>query len=130
MPGSDLRLQKSRSKQCPRLACVVALTLYASQVLAQSVPSTDLFFVDGNRIHEWCQSAPVMAQLYAQGVIDGQNFMASVTKASPAFCLPPEVVISQVGDMVCREVSERPEIRHFYGALFVQAPLSRAWPCP
>lgn len=87
---------------------------------AHAQPSSILF--TGQELYTRLTSMPVWAYGYIAGVADSQ---AGVT-----ICIPGNTVtVGQMGDMVKQTLERLPSERHLPADAFVQAALSKRWPC-
>jgi hypothetical protein len=93
-------------------------------------------FVDGNILHEACRMRTASTNYdefvsgYVTGAVDHGHAIAASNKFAPPYCLPEKGLKSgQVGDMVCKYLSEHPQNRHRSAGILVEQALRTAWPC-
>jgi len=97
-----------------KLLIITALLCGGAQ--AQSIMYT------GQDLHVRMTSSPALANGYIAGVADAYS---GVT-----ICIPPNTVtLGQMSDMVKQTLERVPSERHLPAEVFVQAALSKRWPC-
>ena len=97
---------------------LILLSLLGAAAHAQ--PSSILY--TGQDLYVRLTSSPALASGYIAGVHDSQS---GVT-----ICIPPNTVtLGQMGDMVKQTLERLPSERHLPADAFVQAALSKRWPC-
>lgn len=65
---------------------------------------------------------------YIKGAWDGIELTQQLTEQR-AICVPKEVLVGQVVEIVGGRLSKSPEIRHEEAAIFVYTSLLVTWPC-
>ena len=91
-------------------------------------------FYDGNDLYDQCKSST--AAPYVMGQIDafswltaGEDIAGNLVYLRRRFCVPDGVLGSQAADVVCKHLTDHPEIRHYPAAYLVTDALSLSWPC-
>jgi hypothetical protein len=107
------------------------LVLIGAPAVAQAT------FLDGNELHDRCQTDRAFTTAYILGVHDLHRLEVHTARELntahqvPQFhCVPRGVKASQLLDVVCKSIQERPEERHYGAASQVMTALKRAFPCP
>jgi len=94
-------------------------------------------FINGNELHEYCNS-PRGTERYGLcvGYIVGvSDALASGTTNLPVLifgwraCIPKNVTIGQVTDVVTKWLREHPQDRHYLATGIVAEALAKAFPC-
>ena len=97
--------------------------------LVVSPPASAQFF-DGNDLHAMCGSddrAPVIA--YSMGALDAAFMYQKLSGVRDRICMQDGIEASQVADVVCNYLDDRPGDRHWLGADLVAESAAAAWPC-
>jgi len=118
----------------------ITIVLIALSLL--SIPaSADIW--NGNELYDMCQKGPHTLNGYVAGVFDksvADNALAEfwaptrenkdqLKKVIKPFCIPDRMRVSQMRDVVCKFLAERPNQPHLAGAPLVQTALAEAFPC-
>jgi Rap1a immunity proteins len=104
------------------LAAVAAALLTATSAQAQE---TTTRFYDGAKMHEFCSNdrSRTICLGYAAGLADA-------LEESNVICLPRQVKLGSVADVIERELVNHPELRHYAAASIATIALRKAFPCP
>lgn len=87
-------------------------------------------YFTGNDLHELCLADRVAVTLYVTGAVDETLYRAvSSTSYRSPFCLREGIRAGQLGDTICKRLSEEPEIRDLPAAPIVWTTLRAAFPC-
>lgn len=86
-------------------------------------------FVDGNDLHEQCQTRRASALNYILGVHDTQQTVAGLGKQEKLICPWGRVSSGHVVEAVCKYLQNNPAQRHRSGASIVLKVLGEAFPC-
>lgn len=110
------------------MACVLALALLFPSNTAQAA------FVTGGDLLRLCRmetkEANESCQGYVAGVVDYHNLIRSLgTAPSVDFCIPEDVSIAQVTDVVLEHLIKYPEHDNFIAAPAVAMALFLNFPC-
>jgi len=100
-----------------RLSLIITL-LFASPVRAG--------FFDGNFLHEGCTSKNLLCAGYIAAISD---VMDEHTVYGWSACVPNDVMLSQLGDIVTRWLDNNPQKRHLAANSLVAQALAEAFPC-
>jgi hypothetical protein len=88
-------------------------------------------FYSGNELFQLCTSYQHGASLYIGGALDAavtlQGFEGNMNVAE--ICMPPQSLLGQAKDIVCRYLENHPEHRHFPAAGIVIRSVHEAFPC-
>ena len=96
-----------------------------------SAQNTMGFYIDGNKLHEFCTTNYTMAHGYVSGVFDrSSTAYAATLSPSVMLCSPQSSKTTQLTDVVCKYLEENPEVRHYGGAAITEMALTEAFPCP
>ena len=96
---------------------------------AQAQERTDTFY-DGNELLGLCKGTPAEVGIcisFVAGVADALEGGKSVSGFRA--CVPRDVVIRRVVDVVKQQLERYPERRHLSAALLTAQALSQAFPC-
>jgi hypothetical protein len=104
-----------------KIAIAALLLLSASSALAD--------FYDGNGLLEMCKKSNFSAATYAIGVYDAERVVADAKIENSLICLPTNVTVGQIGDIVCKYLADNPAKRHYTAARSVLAVLIDDFPC-
>jgi Rap1a immunity proteins len=81
-------------------------------------------FYDGAKLYDQCnREVTTICTGYAAGLADA-------LMQSNAICLPPNVTLGSVADIIARELANHPELRHHSAASIATKALQKAFPCP
>lgn len=112
---------------------VAALFLTATFFDASSANAT---FFTGNKLHELCQSSPLVAAGYVMGITDfnGVNLNAidqngNSVQSKQFICIARDVSGQQATDVVCKYLADHPKDRNSPAPILVYSALLDAWPC-
>lgn len=120
----------------------VELKYFVALLLASTPALAD--FQSGNDLHEDCRSKiRHFLDGYVAGIVDWSNVNSVILQAlSPSaraeaiersknvrFCVPPEVRLDQLTDIVCKALADEPQHRHLSAASTVGVAISRAYRC-
>ena len=92
----------------------------------------------GNELYENCsskQGEPTYWQksaacsAYVMGVVDGIGASEVLEKSLPVMCIPLEVTVGQMVDIVTKSLRENPASRHLGASGRVMLALAAAFPC-
>ena len=126
MKPHNSRLRKGRW-----LAVIIALATLgvAPDVFPQ--------WVDGDDLHRVCSSKEV-AHIFKPGVCSGY-LMASIDLAeglhaqnilaAPLFCMPAEITMPQIEEMVMKYIEKHPARKEATGSILVLETLQEKYPC-
>ncbi|QHO72318.1 hypothetical protein ACH79_06445 [Bradyrhizobium sp. CCBAU 051011] len=89
-------------------------------------------FIDGADLLAKCKSGNRAFCLgYAAGIADALVTLREGGDVLPkGVCLPNNVVLSSVADVIARRLVERPEARHYTAGSTAMVALLDAFPCP
>lgn len=129
----DLRLcERYSSTHWPVLAICQGVAmkriLIAMVLIASSVQCSLAYYKSGNELYRYCVSDKITAAQIIAGITDGiysVNELFSVKH----FCIPDYVELGQIADIVCKDLSNHPEQRHWPAANIAHASLIRSFPC-
>ena len=100
------------------------IRLLAALLLASTTNLSAAFFT-GNELYAWLSSedAPnrVRGMYYVAGVVDTLN--------DDVLCLPGNVTLGQVRDVVLFELRTRPATRNYQADVLIRAALEPLWAC-
>jgi hypothetical protein len=86
-------------------------------------------FVEGNQLYASCRSNnPIACDSYIMGVADAMSGHDVIYKWRA--CIPLNVRVQQVHDVVVKYLEANPAIRQNLGITLVADALTSAWPCP
>ena len=103
-----------------RLSLIITL-LFASPVRAE--------FVNGNILHEWC-SGDDYGKIYCMGYSAAvSDVMDEHTVYGWSACVPNDVMLSQLTDIVTRWLDNNPQKRHYAAQGLIAEALAEAFPC-
>jgi hypothetical protein len=135
---------------------IVQVATFAAAVVATSLSiagpaDAAAHYLTGNDLYSSCQSPSGSALRYGcfsyiQGVVDAEDEEVTLAKVQQAvqqgqhqplyqgatghfWCIPPEVALSQVVDVVVQFLHDHPAERHAGAAGLVNGALTKAWPC-
>jgi hypothetical protein len=100
-------------------------------MLAASIGQTNAqdYFVDGNKLLEWCAGQPGPDQLscmaYVAGVSDTWDTAAKASNSKS--CTPATAPLKQVADVVLKYLNQHPEERHLPASALVLVAINGAW---
>lgn len=114
---------------------VIAFSLMATPACAQ--------IWNGNELYDMCKDGRNTLNGYVAGVFDkgvsdivfADHWAPTVEskeglkKVIKPYCIPDRVRVSQMRDVVCKFLADRPNQRHLPGAPLVQTALAEAFPC-
>ncbi|AQS42054.1 MAG: Hypothetical protein BHV28_13710 [Candidatus Tokpelaia hoelldobleri] len=92
------------------------------------------YYLDGNRLHQYCQTEQGYVVGYTTGVVDALLLLtwyteATEQKSSYQLCYPSNVLNTQLSDVVCKGLKDNPKDRHSPANILVYLYLSAAFPC-
>lgn len=102
----------------------------AAALIAVSLPA-NAAFLNGNDLHELCRSSLTdrlsdeQSSMFVMGVADALQSLSD----GVGICIPNGVNGGQVRDVVCRSLSELPELRHMDAGAISMASLANSFPC-
>jgi hypothetical protein len=97
--------------------------------MAAASPAGAAAFLDGNRLHEWCQDANRnFATGYIAGAADHMWIMGEI-RGQHFICVPEQATLGQLRDIVCNYLRDKPTDRHYSAASVAGTALQMAWPC-
>ena len=108
-------------------------SLFPAVGLVLSFPTASAWSIDGNTLNQWCRDRTDASFAYSNAVSD--LLQATIiekdgsTLIAPEICIPDGVVATQIEDLVCLHIRDRPDERHFSAAVLAYVALNRAWPC-
>jgi hypothetical protein len=106
-----------------RLIILAAIFLFCAPANAQS----RAVFMDGNELHQECESYSPGCWGFVAGVADA---LESITgSAIPHTCRPLEVELRQVVDLAKNTLAENPAQRHRAAFNILAEAFAEAWPC-
>jgi hypothetical protein len=82
-------------------------------------------FIDGNKLHGYLSSGSDIENTHAWGYIAG---IADAFNGS-SHCLPDNVSVGQLRDVVRKFLSDTPEVRHRPADIIVYVILKNTYPC-
>lgn len=89
--------------------------------------------VDGNALHRMCNGGDnhgrSICMGYVAGVNDAWQGLASANGDRLNFCLPRNVQLGQMTDVVSQHLARNPATRDMPGFLLVGTAFVEAWPC-
>jgi hypothetical protein len=95
-------------------------------VLTMAGTAVGGYYETGNALHESCSNNKYGFCLgYAAGIADAAAFYPQ-----PFICIPNEVQLGQVRDVIAAYLAEHPETRHEPAYFLANQALRAAWPCP
>jgi hypothetical protein len=80
-------------------------------------------FYDGNELLGKCQDAYAVTQGWCLG------FVAGVADTTRGACLPQDVILGQVRDVVVGYIWNNPQLRHYSASTLAGWALTQAFPC-
>ena len=87
-------------------------------------------FFTGNQFHEVCQSEASYSEAICSGYVVGiADIMANEPVYGFTACLPTNVTVRQVSDVVSTYMQQHPEMRHYAASSIVAYALSESFPC-
>lgn len=116
-----MSFRHKRDWQAMALLGAVLLPVY---IIASCSPASAQT-ITGNHLHSMCSSNGIAVSGYVTGVVD-----ALTSLGESRICFPPNSVVGQSVDIVCKGLSENPEYRNVDASLLTHAFLSEAFPCP
>lgn len=94
-------------------------------VLLASTTTAQAAFYSGNDLYDWlsgnAQHGTLRGMLYVAGVVDTLN--------DDVLCLPGNVTLGQVRDVVMYELRTNPSMRHLAADVLVRMALEPIWAC-
>ena len=115
------------------IGSVLAFSLIATPA------STDIW--NGNELYDMCRDGRNTLNGYVAGLHDkstsdvlfvdhwARENKDELKKVIRPFCIPDRVRVSQMRDVVCKLLADRPSQRHLPGSVLVQTALAEAFPC-
>lgn len=93
------------------------------------------FFIDGNTLHAWCETADGNAGRaqclgYIESAVDTHETLVDWKRIPPKFCMPGNVALDQIRLVVVKNMNEHPEELHKSASSLVLRALNKAFPCP
>lgn len=86
----------------------------AAQQLPQSQRPRQAFsFADGSKVLQFCESNETADAMWCAGYISAAASAAQYESSSLKICLPSNVNIKRLTDMVVKFIKDHPEKRHF-----------------
>ena len=101
---------------------LVGLVVGATLALLLAQPA-EASYMDGNSLHRFCGSSPVLVTSYLGGALDMSREPELVQ------CIPDNARIGQLRDVLCKWLEEHPELRHLDGDLVVIVALKQSFGC-
>lgn len=110
-----------------RKALLVAGMLIGSAVSAQAG------FLTGERLQRSCVAAK--SNQFAEGlalgyVVGAYDEITMFPTGKPAFCVPAQVEMLRLKEVVCTYVERKPDARFLPPSMLVRLALEETWPCP
>jgi hypothetical protein len=100
--------------------------LAAAMAIAMAVPSYG-YFENGNDLYSACEYPDQSFCLgYILGAVDVNRWHVPIDQL---MCIPPEVIGSQIKDVVHRYLMDNPETRQESAPTLIYKALVEAWPC-
>lgn len=102
----------------------------AAALIAVSLPA-NAAFLNGNDLHSLCQRSATdrlsdeQSSMFVVGVADALQSLSD----GVGICIPDGVSGGQVRDVVCRSLSDFPELRHMEAGAISMASLTNSFPC-
>lgn len=95
-------------------------------VLAYACTATSAHaqFYTGNKLHQECQKRTVFSLGYNTAVADW-----AITELRKGVCMPDQVTVGQVTDIICGYLTKHPENRHDPAHFLGAQALMEAFPC-
>ena len=89
-------------------------------------------FMTGNTLYKLCSSATDVQQATCVGYLVGgyDMFVMNAQRWKQSLCIPKDVSIGQVAEVVKKYLVVHPEERHFQAPVIVLLSLAEAWTCP
>ena len=107
------------------------LKLSAVLIAAMMATPANAAFLNGNDLHELCRSSLTdrlsdeQSSMFVMGVADALQSLSD----GVGICIPNGVNGGQVRDVVCRSLSELPELRHMDAGTISMVSLAGSFPC-
>ena len=117
----------------------VALSGFFLTVLSLSPTPAHANFVNGNGLYDDCKSDKTDSLYhvkqsaclsYIQGIVDGVDLENNYHKSERYYCLPKNVTMGQIRDVVAQFLESNPAKRHLPAAILVVVSLEEVFPCP
>jgi Ssp1 endopeptidase immunity protein Rap1a len=113
------------------------LLLLSGASAAADPPGQVPIYVDGNKLHYWCQSEQVGERALCAGYIIGASDAEDLTVRleettklrAMRVCKPANASVEQARDIVVKHLRDDPEGRHKAAPIVVWLALHDAWPC-
>lgn len=125
-----------------------AITMFALTLTSPAIAG----FIDGNELYKDCAKDRAFIVSYVAGVIDKQEvdvlaalnlrmaasslkgaenewFIRSFNHISIGSCVPENVTLKQLGDVVCKWLGANPDARHDSAAVLIGRAFSSSWQC-
>ena len=121
--------------------------LFCAIVLLLPISHSSADLLTGNEFHKDCKNGKSFVPAYVAGVTDNSAIHQAFARDIPAadlerskptkdlvsvirpYCIPGNVTLDQVTDVVCKYLNDKPAVRHMGGAGIVQNALREALPC-
>jgi hypothetical protein len=89
-------------------------------------------FVSGNQLLELCNGSMAQCQAYVAGAVDAMSTAGAITGTFAEFriCMPHDVVLGQLVDVILNDLRAHPEILQLNAASEAAYALQQAFPCP
>lgn len=110
------------------------LAVCASLALLASVPnSAKANFINGNELHDWCQSKGegerTLCMGFVMGVVDMIQSGQKHSTLTSDTCFPDALKGGQVVDVAKKWLVDNPQHRHFVASDLVMVAMEQAFPC-
>jgi Rap1a immunity proteins len=121
------------SKVIIYIAAIVALTMAC--LPRASADGADGVWQNGNQLLDACtdqtghENTP-LCYGYIQGIIDMSWYMTGYLKLKGDFCIPQEVTVRQLSEIVAKYLRDNPSTRRYRASVLVHIALFQAFPCP
>lgn len=93
---------------------------------ALAMPLAHAEFITGNKLHEQLNSSNNFEVMMGMGYVAG---VADATRGN-VHCMPNNVTLGQIVDMVKKVLESQPQNRHNTADVFIAVVLMNQWPCP
>jgi len=120
------------SRKSIYITAIVALTMAC--LPRASAEGADGVWQNGNQLLDACTDQTGHGNIplcygYIQGIIDMSWYMTGYLKLEGDFCIPQEITVRQLSEIVAKYLRENPSTRHYRASLLVHIALFQAFPC-
>jgi hypothetical protein len=86
-------------------------------------------FTTGDELKKWCDDKSPACSAYVRGAVDDLLFRQIAAGEKKQMCLPEDIEVSQLVDIVARYLEAYPGISHWSAAILIHNALDEKYGC-